>query len=265
MNIDFSGMDKPAEEDLKENGSMFDINQANPKPTSKGFDDEVVKLAPLLPEKEDFILWQRTAALFSTAVEADDVPEEVKERMTEVAEMLVTAGFIWRSDVNFRNPLGEFALSKFRNVELYKLWAKQESKFPSRLDKPTEKAERIAVNYAFKDRLDPRKESNPNYEFIRENVGHPFFYRSNFPRVPRMSIINRVHLITGAECNVPLSLMIVYSPDGIEDVKDVDYKVSGNIRDALYMAKAKPFDIPVFNLMNEDSVSRISDFIKSIN
>lgn len=276
MEIDFSGLndnnESPAEEpntDGQENPDMFSNKKApTPKPApQKSWDDEELKkLDPYIPLASDMITWQRTVAIASTATDASQLSADVKQRFSEIAEILKSLGFVLRTTCPFRDPLREYANAAFGNkVEIYKLWEKQ-CEGLSRLNKPTELAERIAVGMSeFKDKLDPKKEGEPKYEFIKENVGYPFFYRSNFPRVPRENLINKIHMILGADCNAPINLAIVFSPDAVETLKEVDFKVSGNIRDMLHMSQAKPLSFPVFNLKTEDCVERVKDFVKTFN
>jgi len=177
-----------------------------------------------------------------------ELPENVSKLLASVTLSVLRKGYGFRVGPGSKDTM-HLAFMKLRedliaasadyhsDLEVYLPWPK----FNEDITKPnlaycTEKAYSIAVN-------------------LRKN-----FY--DIPAPVRAILAKDVHVCLGAECNEAIKFLIIYTPCGSEKLsRETDYKKMGNT--VFYISLALAANIPVFNVKNEESIKRLSEFIKN--
>jgi len=177
------------------------------------------------------------AVLFSNG--NNEIPESVQEKIRELVKALSTKGYIFRYGGDSTPFLMKIATDESTIMDMYVPWKKFNKELPNvmpKVFKMSEKAYGIAAHY-----------------------------HRGFPKLPngvRAILARDVHILLGEDCKRAVSFMITYTPDGCESKDKIDYKTTGNVSFAITIADEA--NIPVFNLKNDDAVSRLIEYIKTL-
>jgi len=166
----------------------------------------------------------------------DGIPPEIEEKFVEISKLLMAKGFMFRYNGDsepFTNKVLDIDLGR---VEMYLPWKSFNTTINAKMPKPNEKAYHAAAYY------------------------HKAFKK--LPNTVRAIISRDVHVLLGENVDNPIKLLLCYSPDGAESIKDIDYKKTGNISFSITIADT--LDIPIFNLGNSGALSRMVEYIKSL-
>ena len=168
----------------------------------------------------------------------DGLPKEIAEKLVELAKALATKGFIFRyngdNDPVFKDILNSDNLI----VDTYLPWKKFNISAPNvKMVRP--------IELAYK---------------------HASFYHKGFPKLPntvRTILARDVHVLLGEDCKRAVSFMLAYTSDGCESKDKINFKTTGNV--SFPIAIAEEVNIPIFNIKNEDAISRLIEYLKTLN
>lgn len=228
---------------------LLDLLESDDKPFAK---EQETKPQERYTEKKDKInLWEDidikpikvdTTELHSVgktftfvAFGADD-NTAIAEKISEISKVLLNKGFIFRynGDNNkVYNKILDIDLSK---VEMYIPWKKFNTDVNAKMSKP----EAVAYHHAAE-------------------------YHKGFKKLPnsvRAILARDVHVLLGESCKNPVRFLLCYSPDGAETIKTLKFATTGNISFSISICDL--IGIPVFNLKNDDALSRLSEYLKTI-
>lgn len=173
-----------------------------------------------------------------TLVLAGTPDEENKTKLSKVIQALAGKDFVMRyqySDItDFYKTLTDI---EGLAVEAYLPWKKMAPEL-----------ENVARTFA----------TRPAYEMA-------YFYASkfnNFPPAVRAIRANAMHAILGPKLDNPSDILVCWSECGSDSIgKDLDFKKTGNL--LTFFTYCKELNIPIYNVGNKDSVSKLIEYIKS--
>jgi len=229
--------DEPFAEDKKEVGTE---KKEDPKPRYTGNNSKIdyYEDVNIEPHEVDSSKLQSVGKFFNIAtyVGDDGMPPEIIDKMYNISKALMDKGFFMRYNgdkASFYNKILDIDLSR---VEMYIPWKKYNTNFTPKMSKPS-------------------NESYHNAAYYHKG------YKKIGPGGRAMTAIT-VHTILGESLTNPVKLMICYSSDGAESIKDIDFKTTGFI--SFPITVCDKLGIPVFNLANDDAVSRLVEYVKSL-
>ena len=198
----------------------------------KDTDIPKVKINPSTVHKVD-----KSYAIFIHKTDAG-IPKEVGEKLLELTKALATKGFIFRyngdNDPIFKDILNSDSII----VDSYLPWKKFNTDAPNvKMVRPVEQAYK-----------------------------HASYYHKGFPKLPnnvRTILARDVHVLLGEDCRRAVSFMIAYTSDGCESKDKINFKTTGNV--SFPIAIAEEVNIPIFNIKNEDAISRLIEYLKTLN
>lgn len=165
-----------------------------------------------------------------TGIGSRETPADVLEKMTEIAQTLSVQSFVLRSggadgaDKAFEDG----ALKK----EIYLPWPGFNGN-QSRLSVISEKAKKIAA------------EHHPAWNKLKESI--------------QKLHARNTYQILGYDLVLPSDFVLCWTPDGCESQKTRTFKTGGT---GTAISLASSFNIPVFNLKNQDAYQRLKKFLK---
>jgi len=168
-----------------------------------------------------------------------NVPENIQEKIKELVQALSTKGYIFRYSGDTIPFLMKIATSDSTIMDMYVPWKKFNKELPNvtpKLHKMSDKAYGIAA-----------------------------YYHKGFAKLPngvRAILARDVHILLGEDCKRAVSFMITYTEDGCESKDKIDYKTTGTVSFGITIASEA--NIPIFNLKNDDAISRLIEYIKTI-
>jgi len=165
-----------------------------------------------------------------------DLGEEAKELIHGVAKALMAKGFTFRHTGGEDNELQNLILQEEGFKETYLPWKKFNSKVEDPLvSKPSDDSFGIAVTY---------------------HKGY-----AKLPPAIRFIIARDVNALLGHDLTKPTTLVLGWSEDGLEAIgkEKIDFKKSGNLSYIIRIATDS--NIPVFNLKNKESLTKLKEFI----
>lgn len=193
------------------------------------------------PVKVDPSKFQQNRPLtFTIAVPSGlTLPEDARKKLMGIATFLCKKGFTYRSGAGDKDMF-QMSILNLDGVtsEVYLPW----KKFNLEIDNPTMASpEEIAYATA---------------------VGlHSKFY--DMKESVRAILAKDVHVILGKRCVVPITMLIVYTPNGEEGItKKMEYKGLGSI--PFFFKITEAAGIPTFNISKDDAMSRMDMFIKDL-
>jgi hypothetical protein len=160
-------------------------------------------------------------------------PPVALELMTELARLLAARGWTLRTggadgaDTAFMNG----CLLCEPRYELYLPWPGFSSQAPATLTRPTAEASAIAARY------------HPRWALLKH--------------AERQLHARNVHQVLGAECTVPVAMVVCWTPDGSLDGQGPDCGGTGM---ALRVAVGEAPSAPVFNLARGEHWNRLATF-----
>ena len=164
-----------------------------------------------------------------------EIPEELFVPAREVFAAFAEKGFTLRYNADKKDKLSKCAYDVMKaRTEVFMGWPGFNKEMDPKLKAPSMKA--------------------------REALA---FYNKNYVKLPaavRAIMSAQMHLLLGEELTVPVNAYICYSPDGTESsATKIDYKTTGHISHMIDICTK--LDIPVFNLHNPDAVSRLKQYL----
>lgn len=158
-----------------------------------------------------------------------DAPDDLNVVMEKVSNLLNNNGYTVRLGGN--KGLEEIPEQKFTRKELHLPWRG----FNEKESKSTFNAKEAYVL---------AKQCSPVYDKL--------------PDVVKAFLARNVRLILGRQLNSPLLFLITWSKDGCEAAKNRSIK-TGNVGHVIAMADL--MHVPVFNLANENAISRLESYV----
>lgn len=216
------------------------FKEQNSTPEAKPKTENLWEKTDFQPVKVDPSTFTRSAKSFAISYNVPDgeLSSEVIEKLTEVAKVLTTKGYRYRSFADGKDQLNKDIIGlEGIKVDTYLPWKKfnTDAKNIIRFT-PTEKAYSIAFN------------------------SHKVF--TKLPPAVRAILSSQVHALLGKECKDPVDLMITYTNCGSEAItRNMDYKITGSVTFLLKICGDA--NIPVFNLKKDDFMTRFVEFVKS--
>ena len=234
--LDLLGSDeKPFQTSESKTQERKPYNGGNDKPKQENYWDKE-DIAPVKIDANKFVKTDKTFSV-ATYTGTEKLPSDVKEKIVEIAKVLLTKGYKFRhygaADDDLQNEIIDIEIG---SKETYLPW----KKFNANITRPilslgTGKAYGIALN------------------------SHKVYMK--LPPAVRAVLANQVHVMLGKDCTDPLDLLISYTKCGSEHIsKNMDYKITGSL--TFFLSVCGESNIPVFNLKNEDCIKRISEFLK---
>jgi len=165
----------------------------------------------------------------------DAIPPEIEKKFVDISKILMAKGFMLRYNGDQEPFINQVLDIDLARVEMYLPWKSFNTSITPKMKRPNEKAYHVAAYY------------------------HKAFKK--LPNPVRAILARDVHVILGENVDNPIKLMLCYSPDGAETIKQIDYKKTGNISFSISICDV--LGIPVFNLKNEDAVSRLVELVKT--
>lgn len=227
---------------------LFDLLDSDDKPfkeqekepASKPKKENLWEKTDFKPLKVDPSTFSKSGKSFTISynTQAGELSSDVREKLTEVAKVLKTKGYRFRSCADGKDQLNKDIIGlEGIKVDTYLPWKKFNLDATNTIRfNPTEKAYSIAFN------------------------SHKVFMK--LPPAVRAILSSQVHCLLGKECNDPVDLMITYTNCGSEAItKNMDYKTTGSVTFLLKVCGDS--NIPVFNLKKDDFMTRFVEFIKS--
>jgi hypothetical protein len=160
-------------------------------------------------------------------------PPVALELMTEIARLLAARRWTLRTggadgaDTAFMNG----CLLWDARYELYLPWPGFSDQAPATLTRPTVRALEIAARY------------HPRWTLLKHSE--------------RQLNGRNVHQVLGAECTVPVAMIVCWTPDGSLDGEN---PASGGTGMALRVAAGEAPHAPVFNLARDEHWNRLATF-----
>lgn len=167
----------------------------------------------------------------------DGLSLELKNKILELTKVLAMKGFIFRYNGDNDPIYKEITSTDGLLVDAYLPWKKFNTGLTGKTNKPSPTA----------------------YQ-------HTAYYHKGFSKLPntvRAILASHVHVLLGEDCKRATSFMIVYTPDGCESAKDINFKTTGHI--SFDIALADEAGIPIFNLKNEGALNRLIEYVKTLN
>lgn len=164
------------------------------------------------------------------------LPSDILNKFSKVSKFLATKGYSFRNNGS-ETDIVETELSTIPdlNIENYIPWKKYNSKAIKPCF-PIEEAYCIAARY------------------------HKSY--SKLPPAIRALLASKIHTLLGKELTEPVELILSYVKGGYEAIdRSVSYKEIGNL--SFPYSVAGDTNIPVFNLDNENAITRVVEYIKS--
>lgn len=191
------------------------------------------EIEPVEVDKEGLMRFNRMFTVMSHG----EVPGETIHLIDQLCRSLHSKGFTFRYDGNAQDKASTAAYNAFKDRnEIYLPWKGFNKGVTAKLNRPSE----LAYGYA----------SGFNKAF------------NKLPPTVRAILARNAHVLLGDACNTPVNLCVIYTTDGAEAKKDINYETTGNMSGIIYACEA--IGIPVFNLKNEDVKTRIGEFLTSI-
>jgi len=219
------GESKPFESNEKKDDKKFDY-YGNPD------------VKPIKPDPSKF---KKPGKTFMVAINNYNttIPKDTVDEIVKIAKALFSKGWKFRHNGS-EDDLIQNAILEIEdaNVESYIPW----KKFNTKIKNP----------YLTKATPDA-------YHIASAGFGKFFKERSNGLRSIFAMAVNTM---LGEDCKSPVGLVIAWNEDGAEVLDNKpNYKTLGNL--AFYLRICEWSNIPVFNVKNEDAVSRIVKTLKS--
>jgi hypothetical protein len=177
----------------------------------------------------------KTGGTYFTVSCTNDIPDGDFNFIKTVTKTLTEAGYIFRSNGNSKNDV-EAALTTIADNEIFLPWKKFNTDVEATLFKPKDDAFHYAANYHTK-------------------------YK-DLPGSVRSILGSVIHTIIGQDLKRSVKFMIIWTPDGEEEVEKMDYKKCMNV---IFPTRvASDLDIPIFNIKNDESKKKLLEYLKGI-
>jgi hypothetical protein len=233
------------------------VNKANGYgKKNKKFNSKTDIIEPEEVNVESLIRFARTFA----AISEKEIPKELLPNIDLIVEELESKKFTMRVDYSNRNPLGTELASRYGNQAAFLPFGEfGGGPKDAEISFPTEKAHKIALGMEIdKVKLIHERMKKP---FNQTDFMDDYNAQRNFFKLLNAQ---RAHIFFGKECDTALNLMIIYTESGVETPDKLDFKKDGyTISDTVKYCS--DFAIPVFNLKNDDVVTRIREFLNTFN
>jgi len=191
-----------------------------------------------------------------TASSPVPIPNVQLEVLDRIVAQLDQLGFTFRSMADKQDKLNNEITDRANRKEFYVPWAKFNNDVEPKLAKPTKRAyevacwieveKRKAINNA-KGKNIPDKDIIDNFNMLK-------------PAIKTFAARN-VHLILGEDCETAINFLLIYTEDGAETRKDIQYDKSG--RTSYFIEVCEKLNIPVFNLFKQDCENRLMDYLNT--
>ena len=229
--------DKPFSKETEPVGDTNSSAEANFKNTSSKINLwEDADIPPVKVKADDLHSIGKFFTILAFKGESG-IPPEIATKLADISKVLMKQGIFFRYNGDndpLYNKILDTDLSK---VEMYIPWKKFNTSFAAKMTKPVELA-----------------------------YHHAAYYHKAFKKLPnpvRAMLARDIHILLGESCTSPIKLLVCYSSDGAETIKQVDFKTTGNISFSISICDM--LGIPVFNLGTKDAVTRLVEYVKTIN
>jgi len=166
-----------------------------------------------------------------------DLPEAMHKRMMAVAEMLVSKKMKYRTIGQSAQKISNDIIAEFpASLEIYLPWKSFNKDLNGKLNKPSHDGYVLAAYY------------HRGFKKLKDGM--------------RAVLASTVHTILGEDLKSPINALIVYTDDGAETIKQIDFKTTLNASFAIYVAETA--GIPVFNIKNDESIKRLDEYLKTL-
>jgi len=165
------------------------------------------------------------------------IPTETGDKLAGITKVMAKEGILLRYNGDNDPVYNKILDTDLSKVEMYLPWKKFNTNFTPKMAKPVEAA-----------------------------YHHAAYYHKAFKKLPnpvRTMLARDVHVLLGESCVNPIRFLVCYSSDGAETLKQINFKTTGNISFSISICDM--LNIPVFNLGNKDAVSRLVEYVKTIN
>ena len=169
----------------------------------------------------------------------DGVPDDVLDKMLSISKVLMKSGFMLRFNgetEGFNTKILDIDIARVETYLPWKTFNKDNISLTPKMVRPNEDAYHTAAYY------------------------HKKF--KELPNSARAILARDVHVLLGENVKNPIKLLLCYSSDGAESIKEINFKVTGYIGFSIMICDA--MGIPVFNLGKKDAVSRLVEYIKTL-
>lgn len=164
-------------------------------------------------------------------------PVEVQEKMKSLAQYLDSLGYTYRGNGS-KVPGDSFELGSNRK-ELYLPWNK------------------------FNDKTSDFNKKNAKFSQDVYDLSAKFFPKLSTLKDSVQKIISTdAFILLGENLRDPVKFLVLWTPDGCEVEKNINFKTTGFMAQAIKIACASK--IPIFNLHNPDAVQRCKDFASTV-
>lgn len=175
----------------------------------------------------------------------DTMNDDVKNVLYKTVKKLTQLGFTFRYSGDQRDKMNEVAFAPAKdNTEVYVSFSgfnKDHLKgLTYAVKNPTAKAYGIISNYM-------------NKLFVSEKVTSST--RAMFAR--------NAHILFGADCESPINLVLVFSADGAETPREINYKTTGYISSSIELLATTSGKTTIINLGKEGALSKLTKFFEA--
>ena len=169
----------------------------------------------------------------------EGVPNDVLEKMLSASKVFMKSGFVLRFNgetEGFNTKILDIDIARVETYLPWKTFNKDNISLTPKMVRPNEEAYHVAAYY------------------------HKKF--KELPNSARAILARDVHVLLGENVKNPIKLLLCYSSDGAESIKEINFKVTGYISFSIMICDA--MGIPVFNMGKKDALSRLVEFVKTL-
>ena len=171
-----------------------------------------------------------------TVASFGDVPSTIEAKLDAILPLLQEKGFTLRLGGDKRDKLETMITPKYASKEYHIPYKKFNPDVTPETFRPTKYAYQIAKGI----HKGMPKLSNPIRGIIAANT----------------------HALLGKNCDDATKIVLVYSSDGAETKKTIEYKTTGKV--SYFIEVGEIIGSAVFNLVKEDCVERLTQYLNTI-